>query len=389
MKYQIKGSSILFTNNSDNVAEVTGWRWYLDSGSGFVEVATTQDATITFPSSAGVLCTVKLVALGPWGTEVKMEQQYMTVEDIAPPEIAANSAFTTGMYTGSIIDTTVEAVPGTGAGELTWEIVGNNYGLTINPSTGKIFAPLLAYNFATAGSLSIAIRVTDTLGRSAIRDFVCSTNTAANGLYRWYDMSDVDSIVKDGSNKVSMVRNKITDAGVNLEQSTSANQPIFVADDGDGYSCIEFNQDVHVMNAGGNLQLTICVVSFQDNPATQKVFLGSSSSANMMAQETGRLRRGTGETIPMNFPRGKFILLIGGGSESYGKVFEDGVYRITLSQYVYNHIIGNNATACRMRVYQHLMGGGSATAILRNVSECNKLITYLGNKYNIPTKTIV
>lgn len=60
-------------------------------------------------------------------------------------------------------------------------------------------------------------------------------------LYAWFDASDVTSITKDGSNRVSQWNNKEGTAARNLVQSTGGTQPLWVAADRNGKDVIDFS----------------------------------------------------------------------------------------------------------------------------------------------------
>ncbi len=235
MKYQIKGSTVTFTNRSVNTADVTSWKWWLDEdGGGFTEItgipSPDVSADITFPNTAGILCTVRLTASGPWGADIVYEEQYTTVENIAPPEVDTISITA---YPLDEIDIMASVVEGTGAGELTWEIIGSNtYGLSVNTNTGRITGYLLYYNATTTGT--IALKVTDALGRSNIYSVAITAN-ATNGIVFLTDLNNEGLITMDGNNKISSIASAIPGLTTSLTQSTATHQPTLANDGVNNY----------------------------------------------------------------------------------------------------------------------------------------------------------
>ena len=60
-------------------------------------------------------------------------------------------------------------------------------------------------------------------------------------LYAWYDMSEVATITKDGSNRVSKVENKEGTTARDLLQSTGGSQPLWVSADRNGLDVVDFD----------------------------------------------------------------------------------------------------------------------------------------------------
>jgi len=64
--------------------------------------------------------------------------------------------------------------------------------------------------------------------------------------FAWYDFSDLSTITKDGSNRVSEVTNKF--GGTSITQAIGAEQPLWVEADQNGLDVIDFQAGDHLDN---------------------------------------------------------------------------------------------------------------------------------------------
>lgn len=335
MKYQIRNSLVTFTNNSANITDVTGWEWFLDSGSGFVSLGTgSASQDIQFPDVAGVLCTVKLVAYGPWGHEVKFEEQYTTVESVPGPEILPISI---SDYSGKLVEILPELVPGTGAGEITWSLVGDAKGFEVELATGRIIG-LLPPDLS-----SIVVKATDALGREAIQTVSLSASSVI--LHTMHTARSAANMTLDELNKVARLADIF--GREDFGQVTGANQPTFVADDGFGMSCIEFSEDTHALvnseNVAGMQFSSVHAVLRLEEPAALGKLLcgfsflsGSSYSSALICAAPGKflydgqgnIRNPAEHSFPYNFDISKKLILSAVFKEGTPTaLFVNGVFR--------------------------------------------------------------
>jgi len=114
-------------------------------------------------------------------------------------------------------------------------------------------APLFNQNFLTWSNPSI--------------NRVSWTPDDLTNKYAWYDFSDLSTITKDGSNRVSEVTDKF--GGTSITQSTAGEQPLWLSADQNGKDVIEFQAGDHLDNesdGAGSVPNTISgVMLFPDN----------------------------------------------------------------------------------------------------------------------------
>jgi len=68
-----------------------------------------------------------------------------------------------------------------------------------------------------------------------------------SGLTAWYDMSDISTITKDGSNRVSQVDDKAS--SFDLKQTTANRQPLWVSADQNGLDVLSFDDSARELVA--------------------------------------------------------------------------------------------------------------------------------------------
>jgi hypothetical protein len=74
-----------------------------------------------------------------------------------------------------------------------------------------------------------------------------------SNLYAWYDGSDISTITKDGSNRVSKWTNKETTTSRDLIQSTGGEQPLWLSANKNGLDVIDFDTVGKFMNTASAL----------------------------------------------------------------------------------------------------------------------------------------
>ena len=93
-------------------------------------------------------------------------------------------------------------------------------------------------------------------------------------LYAWYDAADESTITKDGSNRVSKWEDKNGTSALDLVQTTSGYQPLWVSADRNGYDVINFDADRQMRTASAqsaeSMPITIAFVAvLPANDSTQ------------------------------------------------------------------------------------------------------------------------
>jgi len=83
-----------------------------------------------------------------------------------------------------------------------------------------------------------------------------------SNLYAWYDMSEVATITKDGSNRVSKVENKEGTTARDLLQSTGGDQPLWVSADRNGLDVVDFDGDRWLQTASALTEISQPVTIF-------------------------------------------------------------------------------------------------------------------------------
>lgn len=423
MKYQLKGSTVTFTNRSVNLASVTGWKWYLDSGSGFAEVASTLNADITFPATAGVTCTVKLVAEGPFGSEVKYEEQYMTVENIPGPQLVSKT-ITKRPFT--MIDELMEVQAGTGAGDLTWELIGaETYGLSVNLTNGRLTGPFRHNDITT--TKAITLRVTDALGRSHTGDIFLVASALVNQVY-WLDVQKANAVIYDSgnNNKVSAIKSALDEGGEAYPntlrpatQAVAANQPVF--NNSGAFSFVEFSDAVIFLNLNNNAALAmayfLAVVEFYGavtGPKFMHGFYNNTTFNGYIGQYQGGLAcRGynINSDAPEVIPSGKIIVGIlpasvasNGTTTTDRRLVVNGVLRgnfvstamcgVSGTVSVVHRLgcdtpFGVNSAKFRLFEYVGWKGVGAIANSTPSNTELNGILRHLGEKYGIPVRTML
>jgi hypothetical protein len=84
-------------------------------------------------------------------------------------------------------------------------------------------------------------------------------------LYAWYDASDIDTITKDGSDRVSAWTNKEGTTARNINQSTGGSQPLWLSASKNSLDTIDFVSNRYVITDSAltlisSAQLTIFIV---------------------------------------------------------------------------------------------------------------------------------
>ena len=81
-------------------------------------------------------------------------------------------------------------------------------------------------------------------------------------LYAWYDMSEVSTITKDGSNRVSKVENKEGTTARDLLQSTGGDQPLWVSASRNGLDVVDFDDDRWLQTSSALTEIDQPVTAF-------------------------------------------------------------------------------------------------------------------------------
>lgn len=396
--FQLRGSTVTFTNRSVKTENVTGWSWQLDSGSGFEEVATTQNANITFPDVAGVTCVVRLVASGPWGDDIVYERSYMLADNVPAPVITAASSMTA--VCDIWLENSVSVQAGTGAGDLTWEIAGGQCpGVLIETSTGRIFGIP-----ETPGTYVIAVSVTDSLSRTAVKDI---TFSVATQITNTISAQRVSSITKDALEKVSRI-DCLQYPAYYYSQATSTKMPTFGNDGSHNY--IEFSEDTHTLAraAGGfnSTQGIVAVVDIISKPVTGYQAL-ISDAANydtgrraLWVSPVGMWLLNTATTPTPSGSTGKIIVCVPQVNQSSGSVrrlFINGTpagnlvpYVNSISDHVALAYLGNitgtyTKYSARFRLYKMFgVTDASLTTTALLAARYNEFLYALSREFNIP-----
>ena len=215
--------------------------------------------------------------------------------------------------------------------------------------------------------------------------------TQPSGLTIWYDFSDVSTITKDSSNRISAVADK-TSNGFNLVQATGGAQPLWVASNKNSLDVIDFagsrymaSTFASMSNATGYSIVLACVVPADNN--TSMFSSTSPASAKLRTYNTGTLaleNSGTVTTSPViSGLNGSWhtIVCIGNGSST--KVYIDGTLMGTgtMNENLVNWLIGAEST-----------GGGYSNSKqgeliaynrVLSATEISNLHTYLKNKWGL------
>ena len=99
-----------------------------------------------------------------------------------------------------------------------------------------------------------------------------------SGLQAWYDFSDISTITKDGSNRVSAVADK-SGNDFTLSQATADDQPLWESEEKNGLDAIDFNGDKYMQTGAWTAisqpNTIVGVVLFPVNDgANRKMFNG-------------------------------------------------------------------------------------------------------------------
>jgi len=217
--------------------------------------------------------------------------------------------------------------------------------------------------------------------------------TLPSGLTIWYDFSDVSTITKDSSDRISVVADK-TSNGFDLVQATGGAQPLWVASDKNSLDVIDFagsrymaSTFASMSNATGYSIVMACVVPADNN--TSMFSSTSPASAKLRTYNTGTLaleNSGSAITSPaISGLNGSWhtIVCIGNGSSS--KVYIDGIDRtsgtVNFSENLVNWLVGAEST-----------GGGYSNAKqgeliaynrVLSATEISDLHTYLKKKWGL------
>ena len=399
MKYQIRNSSVQFTNKTVNSSSVTSYEWYMDSGSGFTLISTEQDPMITFPDEAGLLCRVKLVCNGVWGDVVDFIDEYTTVENIEPPEIVSET-ITRSLF--SDIDYQPQMVVGKpGAGILTWEVFSDK-DIEINSLTGHVSGLIVSKL-----SNSFSLKVTDSLGRTDTKT-INVTNSSNISNIQFITLSDL-TITKDLDNKVSEIKN--SDGVTFWSQPDPLLQPTYIPDDGFGFPCIEFNGNQNMTSPivwqagsiwGGSQSFGFCgrLKSMTRATVSSSIMGFSGSYAKSGTIKVGGFQMGS----EMDFIGLDFDLIILSQPIDSGRVttrfngvsmsptIVDGFYCLNFATGGTTYAsIGANQTfpSANFRIYDHVFwGDGYATNPAIPATSINNLNQYYAKKYGIKCKRI-
>ena len=214
-----------------------------------------------------------------------------------------------------------------------------------------------------------------------------------SGLTIWYDFSDISTITKDSSNRISAVADK-TSNGFDLVQATGGAQPLWVANDKNSLGVIDFagsrymaSTFTSMSNATGYSIVLACVVPADNN--TSMFSSTSPTSAKLRTYNTGTLtldNSGSAITSPaISGLNGSWrtIVCIGNGSSS--KVYIDGIDRtsgtVNFSENLVNWLVGAEST-----------GGGYSNAKqgeliaynrVLSATEISSLHNYLTGKWGL------
>jgi len=217
--------------------------------------------------------------------------------------------------------------------------------------------------------------------------------TLPSGLTIWYDFSDVSTITKDSSDRISVVADK-TSNGFDLVQATGGAQPLWVASDKNSLDVIDFagsrymaSTFASMSNATGYSIVMACVVPADNN--TSMFSSTSPASAKLRTYNTGTLAlENSGSAITSPAISGlngswRTIVCIGNGSSS--KVYIDGIDRtsgtVNFSENLVNWLVGAEST-----------GGGYSNAKqgeliaynrVLSATEISDLHTYLKKKWGL------
>lgn len=441
MLYQLKGATVAFTNKSVRTEEVTGWKWLLNTGDGFTEVAGTENTSITFPNEAGKACTVKLLALGPWGSEVAYEEQFLTVEDATGPVIV-NKAIS--CQSCSFIDTMLEVQSGTGMGKLTWGFVGGiqeKHGLKLEPN-GRLYGNL----FTDVSNTVLSVQVTDQFGRVSMGTVTFTVSGVGSFRIFSFDLDAPGTVFYDPATmKVSSLRDQF--GNQIFAQTNSSRQPVFIPDDGTGKACIEFSEDLHslVFSFSGGVYQTIrgnffgrikaiapttgsprCIMSGGTRVATTSHFTSELTRVSPLVVRgqitLSSLPGGTAGITESGFPCDNLDSII--STHFLSDAVNSSVASVTRFNGLRNNVgtngvfvgsyitsgsspapthyigIGNSIWANspkisdRFRLYSFLIWRSlpvinSAAATHPNVATINALTQFFGNKYGIPCQKVL
>ena len=160
------------------------------------------------------------------------------------------------------------------------------YKLTNGQDIGSIFALYTSVQAQSTGLVNNSGADISTLFNGIISDFPFSIS----GCCLWLDSSDVTTIAKDASNKVSNWADKSTNA-FQFAQSTDANKPTYTANNQNGKGTITFNAANSTYLAGpstfaiGTSSFALfAVASYTSNTSYGTVFAKS-----LYGSQTGRI----------------------------------------------------------------------------------------------------
>jgi len=211
------------------------------------------------------------------------------------------------------------------------------------------------------------------------------------GLTIWYDFSDVSTITKDSSNRISVVADK-TSNGFDLVQATGGAQPLWVAGDKNSLGVIDFagsrymaSTFASMSNTTGYSIVLACVVPADNN--TSMFSSTSPTSAKLRTYNTGTLaleNLGVVTTSPViSGLNGSWHTIVCIGNDTSSKVYIDGTLMGTgdMDANLVNWLVGAESTSGG---YSNAKQGELiAYNRVLSATEISDLHTYLKKKWGI------
>jgi len=214
-------------------------------------------------------------------------------------------------------------------------------------------------------------------------------------LFQWYDASDLATITKDGSDRVSQWDDK-SSTGLDLTQATAGNQPLWLSADQNGKDVISFDSSVRglfnstISKAAPFTIFMACKHPPDGNGTVIVQVTGTTGGVERIDKQTtnglfdlvGSLTLNNGTTSKVNTWQNNFYIMNGasseidiGGDTATGTMGASGTWTNFKVNFYSAGEFGGVWKIGELIIYDAVISGTDKTDIQ----------TYLKNKWNTPT----
>ena len=205
----------------------------------------------------------------------------------------------------------------------------------------------------------------------------------------WYDFSEVDTITKDGSNRVSAVNDK-SDSDYDLVQATSGSQPLWVSADKNSLDVIDFDSSRFMSSTFSEIDQPTTMVFACEIPTGNNLSItgntSGSSSQNLKTNVTNKIAVESSGSVVSDLITGlngswRVVIVVGNGSSS--KIYIGGVDKGTgtMSGGIVNWLLAAEDTTGGYS--DSKMGEVIMYSKALDATEIGQLQTYLSEKWDI------